>query len=171
MAVLKLDSFYVAAFSCNGEMLGLGERKYNEFSPGLREQCAMMLKRYGSVFTTSLKQYVPGAELQFTSQSGSALITVYFDGKPEISGVFASGREPSVDSEVLRLFHLSICRTQIIKPFLDQNPFGEIITLLERPLLGIVCWVSTSATDEYLGIMRELVLHLAVVFFQSENAM
>jgi hypothetical protein len=164
---LSTEHFDVICFAFDGELLGQERQALSDLSAKWLSVCGDFLASYAPVFDASLGGPLDHIRFKWTASDGTALVTVSTHGMITSSFALASGVSPGTERKVLTMFVESLRNTDIVKQVANSSePFAEILTTSDRPLLCIVIW-NANVTEQDGDLVRELTMHLAGAYFAS----
>ncbi|MFN9369102.1 MAG: hypothetical protein ACK6CT_10125 [Planctomycetia bacterium] len=163
------DGYEVLAFAMDGELEGQGFWELEKFSQDLVEDCRLLLRRNGEVFTAEMDGELAPIELQFTSANGAALATFSVRKTPAVSLLLVSGNDANTDSSVMEMF-IQSCRksASIHVGSISANAFTRIREVAKRPCMSVVAWSSEKVSDDEFSSIQELSLHLGAAYFYPQ---
>jgi hypothetical protein len=164
--VCKRDGFYLAVYSGDGMFHGVREWRYASLAEHWISTLSSFLKIQGDKFRASLGGPLSHVEIQFTSISGSALVTIYVNKNIAISGALASGNT-DIDAQIIQMFHSSILKSKFLSTFIEGERFQGMATINERPLAIIVPWANPQVSDTDIEMTQEMFWHLAGAYFKA----
>lgn len=161
--------FYVAAFNIDGESIGMEKIEIDSLSSKWTENCAKYLERHGDNFDTPWDENLSFIRTRLTSASGTALITFSSNEKPAASIFLARGISQATELSVLKMFINSLRNTDLVRASARSiEPFEEMFSIEDRPLMVVVPWADPDITDNENKIVRELSMHLAAAYFTKK---
>lgn len=168
MAASPESGFYVAPFAIDGEHIGLEFRSTAALSSKWLRIARDFLCTHGAVFDTCWGGGLAHIRTKFTSAAGAALATFFVRGEIAASLVLLSGKGPEAEREVLEMFVTSLRKTIWAQASTSvSQPFSELLSMKERPLLAVVVWPESALSDLDHEVIRDLSVHLAGAFFSE----
>lgn len=165
-STIPRQTFYVAPFSCDGDLLGFVEWDVATLSDRWLSFCRGLLSTHGPNFTATLPGPLHRVGLRFTSAQGAALATFSFDGVPVASSALLRGEAPAVERELLTMFVQSARRLDIVRSSQKcSEPFTEVFGIHNRPLHTVIAF---GGSDD-ANIIPELGNHLAGAFLHTKR--
>jgi hypothetical protein len=163
----KEAGFYIAPFSIDGTLMGVGFWKRADLSGFWIEVCRDLMKKHGCNFDTFLEKQLSHLRMKLTSAKGTALLTLFAQAKPLSSCLLLSGASKDADQQAVGMFVESIRKTSLVRAAsAGLEPFAAIPGLDERPLMVVVPWPDETVSDHDHELVRELGLHFAGAFFE-----
>ena len=161
------EHFTVAAFALDGQLLGTGEKVFDDLSSHWIGVCSELIAHYGPVFDAPLQGPLGHLRIKCTSDRGGALTVIYANEKPVVSSAIAKGLSPVSEAQMLKMFADSVSSST--KRFHVDSPsaFTAIGELTARPILVVVPWPSQEASEQDHDLGKELSLHFAAAFIRS----
>lgn len=157
--------FQVATFAMDGELEGVGQRRFDQLSSKWLAVCADLFQRHGAVFIENWPVDLPNTEVRFTSEAGNALVTLNYCGLAVASAALLNGGNLVAELELLEMFASSLGAAKRSKAPDAQAPFSAAMQVAERPLLVVVSWAHERIPQRVCDVARELLLHLAAAYF------
>lgn len=159
------ESFEVAAFGFDGELVGTGTHHTNQLSPRWLSVCSALLKDGGEVFRHSMGAQLAHIEVQLTSANGAGLGMFYVNGALVLSFGLFRGDSEEAESAVIRMFVNSLRNSRVVQAATDSpRPFDDLLHLNMRPLFAIVVWPSDDLSEVDADLVRELSTHFAAAY-------
>jgi hypothetical protein len=164
--------FYVAPFGPDGELLDVGFWAEDTLSSEWLSVCDASLDHA----IRDSQRHSWGAELgrietRVTARSGAALVTFYVDQVVVLSSALLSGRDEAREAEVIALFVETLRSNRLVQLAAGEaatTAFEQVRSVQQRPLAVVVVWHPDSISDDDMGVVRDLALHLAWAFFSRE---
>jgi len=155
--------YYVAPFSPDGELIGIGGRMISELSTKWLGFCNQLIASKGAVFQCKIPlPTLQHITVQVTSGSGTALVSFLVNDHPASSAVALTGQRATAEAEVLRMFVESMRRVPTVQELArTTKPFDCLLAITERPLYGVVLWANQSISESDQQLVQELENHLA----------
>ena len=165
-SAIPKQTFHVAPFSCDGDLLGIAEWDVATLSDRWLGFCRELLSTHGPIFTTTLPGPLHRVGIRFTSAQGAALATFSFDGVPVASSALLRGEAPAAERELLLMFVQSARGLDVVRTSQQSTePFEEIFGIHLRPLHTVI----TFGGSEDANIIPELGNHLAGAFLHEKR--
>lgn len=156
------ESFWVAPFAVDGELLGVAARRFDELSDHWLGVCTSLVDHFGPVFDQSLQGPLGHLRIKCTAAESAAMVVLYVHGQPASSFAIATDAVPAIDAQVLAMFAESIRgSTNRFQVSNIESPFGEMTTLAQRPLMVVVPWPHSSIAEQDHELTKELGWHFA----------
>jgi hypothetical protein len=160
--------FYVAPFSIDGTLEGIGFWKRSDLSGFWIEVCSDLMKGKGGNVDTFLERQLSHLRVKLTSAKGAALLTLFAREKPLSSCLLLSGTSTDADQQAAGMFVESVRKTNIVREVAAvMEPFASIFGINERPLMVVIPWPDETVSDQDHELVRELGLHFARAFFEA----
>jgi hypothetical protein len=164
----KDTGFYIAPYSIDGAMKGVGFWKRSDLSGFWIEVCRDLMKEKGSNFDALLEKQLSHLRVKLTSAKGAALLMLFARERPLSSSLLLSGTSMDADQQASGMFVESVRKTNVVREVAPvTEPFASIFGINERPLMVVIPWPDETVSDQDHELVRELGLHLAGAFFEA----
>ena len=101
---------------------------------------------------------------------GAALFTIYVNGHTNIMSLLLRGHNDGAERDMSRMWVSSREKLHLVQAVTTlSEPFAEILSLSERPLMAVVPVPDGSISDQEQDEARELSLHLASAFLRGDQ--
>ena len=155
------DGFWIAPFAVDGELVGVGEWRFDALSKHWIGVFASLIDHHGPVFDEHLQGPLSHLRIKCTAIESTAMVVLYAHGVAASSFAVATGAVPAVEAHVLAMFAESIrSSTQQFQVSNVEEPFGAMTTMVQRPLMVVVPWPQSIAEQDH-ELVREIGWHLA----------
>lgn len=167
---VRAGGFFVAPFAPDGDLLDVGFWEYRKLSQRWLDVCGDFLPLLTGGLRRSWGAELSHIETKLTTASGAATVSFYVRSHLTTSCLLLSGAVPSADAEVRALFRESVERmAATLQPGLVAGCFKQLSGLEQRPLAAFVVWAPEPVSDDDMGLVQELSLHLSGAFFQASG--
>jgi hypothetical protein len=160
--------FYsVAVFDASGELVGKGERYIDRLSNKWLSIADAFLSHHGMNFAATWEGPLSHIETKVTSSDGAALVTFSVNSVVTTSIALLAGGSASKEASLLAMFANSLRQVDLVRASARRiDPFSEILEIDERPLMIVVSWGPEAVSEDDVGLVQELSIHLAGAFFE-----
>ena len=166
---MRTSSFFVAAFSADGEIAGVNRRSLSALSEKWFDICKEYLSHYGDDFDAPWSGNLSHIKTKFISESGAALATFSSNERPAISIALVTGHSSEVESSVLKMFVNSLRNIEFVRASAKSSePFEKIFSIESRPLAIIVPWGDPKISEQDQQVVQELSLHFSAAYLMRD---
>ena len=163
---MQQSFFFIAPFSIDGRLQGVQRLNVENLSAKWLDICGRRLASCGKAFEGPWKDNLSHIQMKFTSSAGVALITFSIRGHAVSSVFLSAGLSVVTETDVMKMFIESLRKVDFVtRNATLSNPFQEILTISERPVMIVVPWPDKHVTEDDHGLVRELAIHTAGAFF------
>lgn len=156
------EGFWIAPFALDGELLGVGEWRFDALSKHWIGVCTSLIDHYGLIFDEHLQGPLSHLRIKCTGIESAAMVVLYAHGAPAASFAVVTGAAPAVDAHVLAMFTESIrSSTQQFQVSNIEEPFGAMMSMAQRPLMVVVPWPQSHIAEQDHELVKEIGWHLA----------
>jgi len=157
-----IDRFWIAPFVLDGELLGVGEWRFEDLSSRWIEVCTSLIEQYGPVFDENLQGPFSHIRIRCTATGSGAMVILYAHDLAASSSVIVLGTAPAAEAQMLAMFAENICASTLRYQVSGlSKPFDEMTTLPQRPIAMVVPWAQSSISEQDHDLVTELMRHLA----------
>jgi len=162
--------FTVATFTIDGSLEGKGRWMYRDLSAKWSNICDELLRAKGVNFNYTWSGPLSHIRTRLTSVRGAALCTIYVNGHTNIMSLLLRGHNDGAERDMSRMWVSSREKLHLVQAVTTlSEPFAEILSLSERPLMAVVPVPDGSISDQEQDEARELSLHLASAFLRGDQ--
>ena len=162
---MNASRFFVAPFTNDGKLIGVGPWELSELSPKWLDVCEAILSHQGPGFRISLEEALSHLEIKLTSANGAGLGMFFAHGHLAISTCYLCGDDLDAENEILSMFVSSLRRSQTMQTsHVSDLPFEEVFSLKQRPLHIVVLWANPKISADDQELIHELSIHFAGAF-------
>ena len=160
--------FTLAVFGEAGELQSVGRVTGEGLSGKWLDACRALLDEGGGQFDVNWSGPLGHVRTKLTAAGGGAMVTFGVHDQPAVSMFLATGRDAKAEAEVLRNWVESLRAIAFVQENTRwKEPFGDALTIPERPLAVAVPWGHTGVGEEDADLVRELAMHLASAFLEE----
>jgi len=162
------DGFWIAPFALDGELLGVGEWRFDALSKHWISVCTSLIDHYGPVFDECLQGPLGHLRIKCTAAESAAMVVIYAHGAPASSFAVATGAIPAMDTRVLAMFAESIrSSTRQFQVSNIGEPFEAMTSVAQRPLMVVVPWPQSHIAEQDHELVREIGWHFAAALIRK----
>jgi len=164
------EGFFVAAFTIDGTSGGKGRWVYRDLSAKWSNVCDDLLRAKGVNFNYNWEGPLSDIRTRLTSERGAGLLTIFVNGHVALSSLLLRGHDRGAEHDMSRMFVSSLQEVHLVQAVTElSEPFAEVLSLSERPLMAVVPIPDASISDQDHDVVRELSLHLASAFMRTDG--
>jgi hypothetical protein len=169
-ATVDPEGFFVASFAIDGTLEGKGRWIYRDLSTRWSSICDELLSEEGVNFDHTWRGELSHIRTKLTSARGAGICTIFVNDHVGASILLLRGDDRAAERDVSRLFVSSLQKAPLVQTSAGSTePFMEVLSMSERPLMAAVPFPDESISDQDHGVARELSLHLASAFLRAHG--
>ena len=162
--------FTVAAFTIDGALECKDQWIYSNLSARWSNICDELLRAKGVNFNYPWIGPLSHIRTKLTSARGAGICTIFVNGHVAVSVLLLRGRDGGAERDMSRMFVNSLQKVDLVQSITKlSEPFAEVLSLSERPLMVVVPIPDESISDQDNDVVRELSLHLASAFLRADG--
>lgn len=169
-AAVDPEGFFIAAFAIDGSLEGQGRWIYRDLSAKWSNICDKLLYEEGVNFDHIWRGPLSHIRTKLTSARGAGICTIFVNDHVASSILLLRGHDRGAERDLSRMFVSSLQRVHLVRAITKlSEPFAEVLSMAERPLMAVVPIPDESISDEDHDLVRELSLHLASAFLRADG--
>src|SRR5215475_11186073 len=162
--------FTVAAFTIDGALECKDQWIYSNLSARWSNICDELLRAKGVNFNYPWIGPLSHIRTKLTSARGAGICTIFVNGHVASSNLLLRGHDRVVERDVSRMFVSSLQNVHLVQAATTKSePFAEVLSLSERPLMVVVPIPDDSISDQDHDVVQELSVHLASAFLRADE--
>jgi hypothetical protein len=162
--------FTVAGFTIDGTLEGKWRWTYRDLSAKWSNICDELLRAKGVNFDYTWSGPLSHIRTKLTSTRGAALFTIFVNAYVATSNLLLRGHYRGAERDTSRMFVRSLQKVHLVQTITSlSEPFAEVLSLSERPLMVIMPIPDESISDQDNDVVQELALHLASAFLRGDQ--
>jgi hypothetical protein len=164
------EGFLVVGFAIDGTLVDKWRWLYRDLSAKWSNICEDLLSAKGVNFDYTWQGPLSHIRTKLTSARGAGICTLFVNDHVASSNLLLRGHDRAVEHDVSRMFVSSLRNVHLVQAATTQSePFAEVLSLSERPLMVIVPIPDDSISDQDNDVVQELSVHLASAFLRSDQ--
>src|SRR5262245_60674490 len=162
--------FSVVGFAIDGSLVDKWRWMYRDLSAKWSNICEDLLRAKGVNFDYTWQGPLSHVRTKLTSARGAGICTIFVNGQVASSNLLLRGHDDVVERDVSRMFVSSLQNVHSVQAATAQSdPFAEVLSLSERPLMVVVPIPDESISDQDHDVVQELSVHLASAFLRADE--